>query len=428
MTLPLITVLTYSRVQVIATLFCAFIVIGLFTSSFFRILPSIGIAGLAVTAAMHSIAHRKIGQKAAWNVYLSLTAVFMLHVLSGLNTQAGNGSDYWRDILLQSPFLLLPVSFWLLPPIRAQYLRLLWLLFFILVVGFSLGSTINYLLHVEAINEVYLHSQVMPTEPDHIRFSLMISLAIVVGIFMLEHGKIQRRSLCHSLLVAGTIFLALYQHLLAVRSGLITFYAIGLVAILWLVFRAKRYQVAVKLSFVLVLLPVLSFASFPTFRNRFHNTQEDISQVDQIRSADNYSLTGRVYSYKVAMLLVEEHPWLGVGNVDMEQELAKKYKSSFPTIKSSSYIKPHNQFIYFLVAFGVIGVIIFTSCFYYPLVRTGAQNTPLLIAHYCIVTLSFLAEYTLETQIGLTFSLIFLLLSLAGAISRTVEDKGWRPA
>ncbi|WP_179197577.1 O-antigen ligase family protein [Hymenobacter crusticola] len=308
---------------------------------------------------------------------------------------------------------------------KSQYLRYLWTLFFGLVVVFALGSTINYLLNTEYINEMYLHSQVMPTEPDHIRFSLMVSLAVTVGSIMTVY---QNWTLGWSrwLIVLSTVFLAFYQHLLAVRSGLITFYALSVVAIVWLV-KAKYYQVIVKLSFCLLLLPILSFVCFPTFRNRFHNTREDIGQVNRIRSADNYSLTGRVYSYRVAMLLVKENMWLGVGNVDMEQELARKYKETFPTIRTTSYIKPHNQFIYLLVAFGIVGVVLFTTCFYYPLVWAWPRPAPLLIAHYCIMTLSFLAEYTLETQIGLTFSLIFLLLSLNGLSNEPDQDYFWTP-
>jgi len=419
------TVLTYSRVQLIATVFCAFIIAGLFTSSFFRILPSIGIAGLTITAISYAVQNRQIGQRSMWTVYLTLTAVFVLHLLSGLNTQAENKSDYWRDILLQSPFLLLPVSFWLLPPIKAFYLRFLWTLFFTLVVVFALGSTVNYLLDAENINETYLHSRVMPTEPDHIRFSLMISLAAAVGAIMMVH-KAWTSSWSRWLVVAGTVFLAFYQHLLAVRSGLITFYALSIITTIWLV-KVKSYQMAVNLSLCLCLLPILSFVCFPTFRNRFHNTREDIGQVDQISSADNYSLTGRVYSYKVAMRVVKDNLWVGVGNVDMQQELARQYKETFPTIKKTSYIKPHNQFIYSLVAFGIIGVIFFIVCFYYPLIWAWPHHTPLLIAHYCIITLSFLAEYTLETQIGLTFSLIFLLLALAGSASKNEQDGLWKP-
>ncbi|WP_416381035.1 O-antigen ligase family protein [Hymenobacter sp. GOD-10R] len=228
------------------------------------------------------------------------------------------------------------------------------------------------------------------------------------------------------LIIAGTVFLAFYQHLLAVRSGLITFYALSIITTIWLV-KVKSYRIAVKLSLCLCLLPILSFICFPTFRNRFHNTREDIGQVDQIRSADNYSLTGRVYSYKVAMRVVKENLWVGVGNVDMQQELARQYKETFPTIKTTSYIKPHNQFIYSLVAFGVVGVLFFVACFYYPLIWSWPQHTPLLIAHYCIITLSFLAEYTLETQIGLTFSLMFLLLALAGLTSKSDQDGLWTP-
>jgi O-antigen ligase len=426
MTFSFVAVLTPSRIQVITTVFCAFIITGLFTSSFFRILPSIGIIGLTLIAILYAVTYSRVEQGPNWSGYLSLTIVFLLHLLSGLYTQTANSNEYWRDILLQSPFLLLPLAFWLLPPLKAKYLRRLWFLFFALVVIFALGSTINYLLDAKHINETYLHSQVMPTEPDHIRFSLMISLAIAVGATMLVHKTVPLY--WNVWVIACTTFLVFYQHLLAVRSGLLTFYSLGIVAVVWLIFKAAKYRLAARLICVLILLPILSFICFPTFQNKFHNTKEDMGQIDQMHSANNYSLTGRVYSYKVAMMLVYENPWLGVSNADMQQELAKKYKVAFPSIRPSSYIKPHNQFIYCLVAFGFVGAILFAACFYYPVIWAWPRHAPLLTAHYLIITLSFLVEYTLETQVGLTFSLIFLLMALSGLVNREATNDEWTPA
>ncbi|PJJ54658.1 O-antigen ligase family protein [Hymenobacter chitinivorans] len=421
-------ILTIPRLTIAAAVFCSFIIVGLFVADFFRILPSIGIIGITLTAICYAVVHR--GQKRShndWRGYAALACVFGLHVAAGFTTSPHNLGEYTKDVVLQSPFLLLPLAFWLLPALPSRYLIQLWQLFIGCVVVAAVAATGNYLLHAAEINEMYLHSKIMPTEPDHIRFSLMVTLATAAAVVLLtfapESTKRQRQ-----LLSVSVVVLALFQHLLAVRSGLVTFYAVGILMAGWLLVSQRAYRRALVVAVVLMILPVVSYACFPTFRNKFVNTQDDLSKVDNTDAANNYSLVARVYSYKVAAKLVKDNPWFGVSKADMPEEMAKHYGQDYPSIHPQSYIQPHNQFIYSAVAFGLVGVLIFTLCFYYPLLWTWPRFAPLVIIQYVIVSLSFLVEYTLETQIGLTYSLLFILLGLNGLRPATDAPQGWRPA
>ncbi|TGE27155.1 O-antigen ligase family protein [Hymenobacter metallicola] len=422
------SVLTIPRLTIAAAVFCSFIIVGLFIAEYFRILPSIGIAGITLTAIAYAVLHQQpVGGRNDWRPYAAVAAVFFIHAAAGLNTEATNMKEYSRDVVLQSPFLLLPLAFWLLPGLPAHYLKMLWLLFIGCTVTAALAATGNYLLHQAEINEMYLHSKIMPTEPDHIRFSLMVTLAAAATVVLLRFDN-QLTQLSRWLLLGAIVWLALFQHLLAVRSGLVTFYAVGVVVIAWLLFKAKAYRHAALVAVALVLLPVISYGSFPTFRNKFVNTQEDLSKVDNTDAANNYSLVARVYSYKVAAKIIKANPWFGVSKADMADEMAVHYSQDYPVIRPESYIQPHNQFIYLAVAFGLVGVVVFTLCFYYPLLWTWPRFAPLVVIQYGIVSLSFLVEYTLETQIGLTYSLFFILLGLNGLMSARERMNNWRPA
>ncbi|TGE10002.1 O-antigen ligase family protein [Hymenobacter fodinae] len=419
--------LTIPRILTASTVFCACIIVGLFTSTFFRILPSIGIVGVLLCGLVSFVLHRDAYTRSSKSVYLPFVLIYGIHAASGLLTNSANLREYERDIVLQLPFLALPIGFWLLPPIPTRQLRLLWYLLIVVTVISAAVSTGNYLLHVDEINELYLRSKVMPTEPDHIRFSLIVTLAIAVGAALLGQEKIEPGA--RFWLRMAIIGLALYQHLLAVRSGLVTFYVLGGFALLWLILYRKQYKRATGLAAALVLLPLFSYICFPTFRNKSANTREDVGRVDHTASANNYSLVGRVYSYKVALKVVEENPWFGVGKADMEQELAQHYKREFPNIQPEAYILPHNQFLFTTVALGCVGVVLFIIGFYYPGITSGTRYAPLLLTQYIIVTISFLVEYTIETQIGIAFSLFFLLLALEGAKGENSEYEGglWRP-
>jgi len=207
-----------------------------------------------------------------------------------------------------------------------------------------------------------------------------------------------------------------------------TFYALGALAILWLVLRRREWKRAGWVALVLVLLPLFSYLVFPTFRNKIYNTQEDVSKVSESQVGKNFSLASRVYSYEAAIKVWREHPLLGVGKPDLEGEMAKHYANLYPEMGEEFYIQPHNQFLYNLASYGLIGLAIFCISFFYPIWWARHKPIPLLLAHYIGIGLSFLVEYTLETQIGLAFVVFFLLLALQGSLPCEEDDPIWRPA
>ena len=419
--------MTRERLLLAVTLFGGCIIIGLFTSKYIRVLPSIGMAGFAITALLYVAVHGRQSARGDAAAYGSFGLVYLVHLAAGLTTSEEGLPVYQQDLVLQLPYLLLPLGFWLLPPLPARCLRYLWLTLVGTATIAAALSTGNYLLHFAEINEMYLRSKVMPTEPDHIRFSLLVTLAIAAGVCLLAHQNIRQRWGRRVLWVLVG-FLAFYQHLLAVRSGLVSLYVVGGAALLWLLFRSRQYQQALVLAAALVLIPSVSYAIFPTLRNKSANTQEDMSRVRHTQSANNYSLVGRVYSYKVALKVVQAHPWFGVGKGDIQSEMAAYYRRDFPNIRPDAYIQPHNQYLYSAVAFGMIGLLIFIIGFYYAGLSVWPRYAPLLLAQYLILTVSFLVEYTLETQVGLGFALFFLLLALEGSKSVMSPEAEWRPA
>ena len=385
-------------------------------------------AGIALTGIIYAVTHRRIANWRLWPVFGSLALVFLLHLIQGLNTDAANMGEYGKDLVLQLPFLLLPLAFWLLPALPGRYLRGLWLLLVGMALLAAVGATINYLLHASAISEMYLHSKVMPTEPDHIRLSLLITLAIAAGVLLLAHNAVRK---CWRPWMIGVVTaLTLFLHLLAVRSGEMTFYALGGIAIIWLVLRKRQWKRASLLAVVLVVLPVVSYVIFPTFRNKVYNTQEDIGKVGQGNSTEgkNFSIAARVYSYKAALAIWSDNRLVGVSKPDLTSEMARRYRQLYPEMGNEFYIMPHNQYLYNLAGYGALGLLVFCGGLFYPAWWARHKRAPLLLAQYVSIALSFLVEYTLETQIGLAFVVFFLLLALQGSLPCEENDPVWRPA
>lgn len=422
----MLSVFSLARIHRSAFFFCACIIISIFLVNWLRVALGIAMAGLTVTSVVYAVVHRRIANWGLWPVFGSLMMVFGLHLLAGLQTETVNMDEYRFDLGMQLPFITLPLSFWLLPALPARYLRWLWILLIVMTVLAALGATVNYLLHFREVNELYLHSKVMPTEPEHIRFSLIITLAIAAGILLLAHHAV--KPVWRLWLKLATMALVLFLHLLAVRSGLMAFYALSFLALLWLVLKKRQWQQAGRLTLGLILLLTVSYVAFPTFRNKLYNTQEDVSNVNQSEVGKNFSIASRVYSYQAAKAVWEDNKLLGVGKPNLESEVARRYAELYPELTPEFYILPHNQYLYNLAAYGVVGLLIFCTGLFYPAWWARRKAAPLLLAQYVIIALSFLVEYTLETQIGLAFVVFFMLLALQGSISCEETEAGWRPA
>ncbi|MBH8559443.1 O-antigen ligase family protein [Hymenobacter negativus] len=422
----MLAVFSLARLHRSAFFFCACIIISIFLVNWLRVALGIAMGGLAVTGVVFALVHKRIANRALWPVFGSIAMVFVLHVLAGFYTQAGNMDEYRFDLGMQLPFLILPLSFWLLPPLPSRYLRWLWELFIAMTVIAALGATINYLLHAREINESYMHSKVMPTEPDHIRFSIIVTMAIAAAVLLLAHQAIPHS--WRNWVKGAVVVLALFLHLLAVRSGEMTFYALGGMAVLWLAFSRKQWQKSLLLLVTLMLLPTVSYLAFPTFRNRVYNTQEDVSKVQESSEGKNFSISARVYSYQAALAVWRDNKLIGVGKPNLEGEMARRYAKLHPQLTPEFYILPHNQYLYNLAAYGVIGLLVFCLSLFYPAWWARHRHAPLLLAQYVSIALSFLVEYTLETQIGLAFVVFFLLLALQGLMPCEESDPAWRPA
>jgi len=173
----------------------------------------------------------------------------------------------------------------------------------------------------------------------------------------------------------------------------------------------------------MILLGGVCIISFPTLQNKIINTRTDTEQLNSAQAANNFSVTARVYSYQVAWTIVREHPILGVSKVKLQEAMAEQYSYSFPEIDFNRYVLPHNQFIYNLASYGITGLILFVIGFYYPLLIAIRERNILAIIMYLIISISFIVEYTLESNIGVVVGLFFILLSIAPSCMKEEEKK-----
>ena len=159
-------------------------------------------------------------------------------------------------------------------------------------------------------------------------------------------------------------------------------------------------------------LPITAYHTLPTFKNKVGYVIYDLNLYLKKDAASNLSDSDRLRSMKVGLNVGNKNPFIGVGIGDLKNEMDKIYATHYPFLKKEKWLIPHNQFIVYYAATGLIGLFIATFIFFYPWVYKKNYRDSLFTSLHLIIFTSFLTEATIEVQIGTTFYILFLLLGL----------------
>ena len=147
---------------------------------------------------------------------------------------------------------------------------------------------------------------------------------------------------------------------------------------------------------------------------RYHSFLFGLHVYRATGSATGSSFFQRLLFWKVAMRIIERNWLTGVGTGDVKNEITAMHKELHPELDKRYWLRAHNQFLTFFVAFGIIGFAYFLFLFGYTFVKR--RHNLLVAAFLLIAFISCLTEDTVETQAGVTFFAFFF-----GLFSKPLE-------
>jgi O-antigen ligase len=321
--------------------------------------------------------------------------------------------DYFLERLqINIPFFILPLCWLIAPQLSYKQLMVCYTWFIVGVFLIAAKALFYYLMHQSMVNELYLHSQVMPTlVTHHPTFSLMCAFAAFMS-WQLYMGKFNfkfprfEQGIC--LFIA--LFLFVFVHVFSVRIGMLVMYVFIVVETIKYGIQISKFKAIVAFLTLFVIGCFVLYNS-PTFRNKIINTGQDLAVISQNTSANNQSLASRLISYQNAIEICKQTSWLfGCGLGDIKDLNTQLFQQSFPDV--SKPIIPHNQFLFLLAATGITGLLFFTMAFFYPIWYFRNKLNPALYGIYLLLILAFQVEPVLQTQLGVAFSLFFLLVGI----------------
>jgi O-antigen ligase len=392
------------------------------------------LGGLLCSRALASISMMVFGAACLWGISpgrwikqrwwllgLSWVALYALSYF-----WSGDKGEWNAHLQVKLPFLLLPLSFGFLPRFTVKEVQFYtWGLGAIVLSGtiyslsflWSSGGAI--LFHYK-----YAHVLPTPVYNDHIAFSTAVALTIAWVLYYLPAYRVKWQ---RYILIALSLFLGVYLHILAAKSGLIALY----ILLIGLIVSYARQNIKRALSLVVLLICsiALAFVTIPTLRERIGYSYVTWRSYKAGERDGIYSDAGRIISYSIAIRSIGMHPLKGVGAGDVLHEMRSGYAKWYPDVTPKQQLWPHNQWLTCAMAAGIPSAILFTIWLIAPLRRIRRNREGFFFVIVWIMLLvPLMVDVFLEVQFGVAVFLIFLLWQRKAMLDAPMPESLEMPA
>lgn len=337
--------------------------------------------------------------------------LFIVPFISGL--WSSNLSNWWTIIQDKLPLLFFPFIIPAFQHVNEEWGdELCWILSGItmLTIIYSIGM---YVMDANGAAK-YLQAKVMKVsmKGDHVRYAwlLLINLLWMIHRYFIQPSTAQQR------MVAGIFIgiVSIFIHLLAAKTGLVGWY---LLMFLWILFSVKGIK---KAAFVLAImtLPIVAWFSIPSFQNRLRFIWWDFQHYTQNAYVEGLSDTPRIYSLKGGAAILQQHYALGVGAGDVKDAIVQWYTEHAPFLKDYEQLLPSNEIMLYGCVGGVLSILVISLMIFLPLFQRSRRSFLWLGFHalFCMISMY---EISLETQYGVFLYAFFGSLFL---VSHPIES------
>ena len=312
-------------------------------------------------------------------------------------------------MLIKLPLFLLPLGF--AGPIKFSKDQWEWLafVFIFLVVAASAWSMFHYISNTAAVNEGYLRAKTLVTalENDHVRFSWLASIAVLfAGWLCITKQKTSGTTFW--LLIIAAVWLIIFLHILAARTGLISFYIILFGFVVWNLIKKLEWKYSLILLMILLALPFIAYKTLPTFQNRVKYFLYDFEYFKKTQYLPGANDAVRVISIEAGWNVMQQEAVTGVGFGDVIGETKEWYEQHYPQMISTDMIYPSSEYLMYGAGCGWPGLIIFIFVMIIPFF-TRIKNTVVWYLLNTTVAFSLLFDPGLEVQFGV-FIYSFIVL------------------
>ena len=388
-----------------------FHVVGMIFSPFLQSFTLLLLGGIALIYFFVETKDKKV----FWNVYqrkLDYWILGFIFLEVALSVFVAVDWDYMLErIRLRVPFIGLPFAFFLLPSLSLIWYKNWWLAVILVIDIVAVGVIVYYFNHQQDIQLLLEQGKAIPTPANHIRYALLQVVAFCASVYWgwlhRGHSNQPRITLFFK---ASSIFLFVFIHFLAVRSGLFSLYLIIVSMGVPYLFKKSAYVTLLLFLAGVIILPFLGMKFIPSLKKKIEYVYYDVDMFLKGKATDQLSDASRLISWKLGLELFADNPSFGVGAGNIRIKMNELYKRDYPAFEKK--LTPHNQFIMVLASSGIVGLILFCVGFFTPLFFGKNYQDPFILALYLSFFASFGVEATFENAMGVAIFLFFTLFHL----------------
>ncbi len=387
---------------------CAVLMLSMLCSKFFLSMSTFGLVFLGVGYWL-AFPERAANLRTRYDVL----APFTLFIFVGITGLYSRNTGAWlSELRVLLPFFGLPLVFFLLPPITTEQYKKLhyWLIFWVGMVCITMN--IDYILHTEQWIFTLQHGQSI--EPklfwikpiDHIRFSLLLAFSSIASAYFLffTHEENPKKRLFQRVFWSIWLLLCVETlHLLAVRSGLLAFYATAFIAVIVWIYQKRQFLVGILILIAMIIIPLIAIKMIPSLSAKFYYSEWDYVEFKEGRLGES-SDAGRLSSIMAGVYVGNSSPLYGVGFGDVAGESGYQYAVHFP--HAAEPLFPHNQWVFYYAGGGIIGLLLLFASFFIPLKKY--RKNVLFVLMWSVVFWSYMSEATLSTALGVATISFFM--------------------
>ena len=144
---------------------------------------------------------------------------------------------------------------------------------------------------------------------------------------------------------------------------------------------------------------------------------EVIWEIDRYRmgyDANDKSIVQRYLYLDAGWKIAREHLLFGVGNGDVKQAFQEYYDSTNSPLKETRRRRAHNQYLTFMISFGIPGMLLCLFSLVAPLFLANRYRSFMATGFMILLLISMLNEDMLETATGAVFTAFFYSLFIFG--------------
>lgn len=151
-----------------------------------------------------------------------------------------------------------------------------------------------------------------------------------------------------------------------------------------------------------------SFSIYP----RIYETVWEIDNYMRTGNPNKQSLSQRIEFIRASLFLISKNPIFGIGTGNWRIDYANAYKEMGSNLSPVNYGSAHNQYLNYIVKFGIVGFLWIMFAVFFPFFKGGHYRNYIFV--FFIVSILFVnfGDSNWESHMGLSFFSFFYCLFL----------------